>query len=175
MAEILLARHCKAFVNVNDLAFGNKESPLTTEGMMQAVEQRQVSRSDYGIVPEEYSERVLCSEFVRPYQTAIIAGFDPEFIDRDPILNEANVEKLSMNGVAVLLKHARENWALDNALRDAEVFLDRVRDGYYSHKIYYTHAMKIASICMVHGDPGIEFDPKRGYAPLQGGIVRLIV
>jgi hypothetical protein len=178
MTEILLARHAQAYANQRDFAaFGNRESPLTDHGIEQTKAMNQAFRSDFDIIPEEYPRPVLASTFVRPQQTARLVGFN--VIDISSKIDEARVDEEVMSGINPVEKHANERWVPDSLKEPVASFLDEVQGGSLRYEIYFTHGMFIAGVvleCEARGiDHGIPFDAKRGYAPLQAAITKLVV
>lgn len=167
-----MARHAKSWANRRDITvFGNAESPLDPKGEGQATLMNAVFDEEHGIVPEEYDEPVLASTFVRPQQTAHLAGF--RRIVADDILNESEIPPNLLAGSRVVEKHAAERW-IPEELRDrAKRFVSLVREGELDYQIYFSHGFFIASVLEVvsdeHAARGEEsphlFDERRGYIP----------
>ncbi len=170
--EILMARHAKSWANRRDITvFGNAESPLDLKGEGQAIGMNMVFEEQYGIIPELYEEPVLASTFVRPQQTAHMAGF--KRIVADEILNESEIPPELLAGSRVVEKHANERWIPEELKDRAKKFVDLIREGELGYQIYFSHGFFIASVLEVVSDEYAEqgeqsphhFDERRGYIP----------
>ncbi len=176
MAQILLARHAQSYANKRDFtAFGNMESPLTEKGIQQAEALGRLLRHEYGIDPELYDAPVLASEFVRPKQTAEVAGFKD--IRIDGLINECKMREEMGSGIDVIKKHCEERWVPKDTRENAKIFLDRVSQGNLDYEVYFTHGMFIASVLLELDEQGLrhDYDPdeQRGYVPLQASVTQL--
>lgn len=167
-----MARHAKSWANRRDITvFGNAESPLDPKGEGQAVGMNAVFDEEFGIVPELYEEPVLASTFVRPQQTAHLAGF--KRIVADEILNESEIPAHLLAGSRVVEKHAQERWIPEELRERAKRFIDLVRKGELEYEIFFSHGFFIAAVLEVvsdeHKAQGEEsphpFDEARGYIP----------
>jgi broad specificity phosphatase PhoE len=170
--EVLMARHAKSFANRRDITvFDNAGSPLDLKGESQATGMNAVFEEEFGIVPELYEEPVLASTFVRPQQTAHLAGF--KRIVADEILNESEIPPHLLSGSRVVEKHAQERWIPEGLRARAKKFVSLVREGELGYQIYFSHGFFIAAVLEVvsdeHKSQGEEsphpFDETRGYIP----------
>ncbi|OGL29363.1 hypothetical protein A3D14_01180 [Candidatus Saccharibacteria bacterium RIFCSPHIGHO2_02_FULL_47_12] len=172
MAEILLVRHAKSYANQRDFtAFGNVDSPLVEKGVKQAQELAEVLKNQYGIIPSEYDLPVVSSEFVRPQQTAQIAGFKKVHIH--PVINEAEFDRTVMGVPDPVAKHARERWAPDETRERAKRLIEIIRTGELNYTIFFTHGLFIAATLLELSEEaqanghrlGHEFTEDRGFIP----------
>lgn len=173
MSELFLIRHAQATVNVDDLAFGNKEAPLTEAGIAQALNTRQHLIDQYGVVPEEYRAPVLASDYQRSYETACRIGFGD--IHRNGIIDESDIyNEGALAGVDVIKKHVKEaGWVPEEEMERARLLIEGIRDGTLPYKIIFSHGMVIASVLTLlkqEGDSRVVFDRKRGFVPLQASV-----
>lgn len=179
MPELLLVRHSQAKANRGDFAaFGNKESPLTEKGRIQCVGLRTVLKEEYGIDPEMYTQKVAVSEYVRPQETAREVGFTA--MDICPVLNEPDFSRGTMTGLEIVRKHRKERWAPDEARIQARDLLDMITSHRFPYFLAFTHGIFTASVLLEleeagHDMSSYNFDPKRGYVPLQAGVTRIQV
>lgn len=176
MTEILLARHAQSWANKRDFtAFGNMESPLTEKGIQQALTLGQLLRYEYGIDPELYGAPVLASEYVRPKQTAEVAGF--RNIHIDGLINECEMKEEITSGIEVIKKHREERWVPEKTKENAKRFIDLVGQGDLGYEVYFTHGMFIAGVLLELDEQGIRHaytpDDQRGYVPLQASVTAL--
>ncbi len=171
-----MARHAQSLANKRDFtAFGNRESPLTEKGIQQAVALGQLLRNEYGIDPAVYDLPVLTSEYVRPKQTAEVAGF--RNIHINGLINECEMKEEITSGIDVINKHTSEGWVPEQTMKNAQQFIEQIREGTLGYEVYFTHGMFIAGVLTELRDQGVafdyEFDPGRGYIPLQASITAL--
>lgn len=167
-----MARHAKSWANRRDITvFDNAESPLDAKGESQAVGMNAVFKQEFDIVPEDYEEPVLASTFVRPQQTAHLAGF--KRIAADEILNESEIPPHLLSGSRVVEKHAHERWIPEELRARAKRFVELVRAGELDYQVYFSHGFFIASVLEVVSDEHAArgevsphvFDEARGYIP----------
>jgi len=178
MTEILLARHAQSWANKRDFtAFGNMESPLTEKGIQQAVALGQLLREEYGIDAEAYDLPVLASEYVRPKQTAEVAGF--RNIHIDGLINECEMKEEITSGIEVIKKHLEERWVPEKTRENAKRFIERVAQGDLEYGVYFTHGMFIAAVLLEFDEQGLPHtytpDDQRGYIPLQASVTQLTI
>ena len=171
MTEFLFIRHGEAFVNVNDLAFGNRESPLTANGV------NQVLALEEELAP--YTEQqAAVSTYRRAKETATVAGFSyPAVV---PLLDESELDPVIFDWGDInqpMDKHVQERWIPLETLGRASTLVQMIQEGDLDYQVYFTHGLFIAGILMVCEIAGIEtnypFDPVRGYVPLRAQIVRI--
>lgn len=171
MTEILLTRHAKSYANARDVAFGNEESPLNDKGAEQAKDLTNSFREHHGINPVIYGRAVVASEFVRPYQTAQLAGFTQ--IERSGLINEVVIDPELLAKGLILTKHRDERWIPPQLQDRATEFIDKVRLGELAYQIYFTHGFFIAAVLdnlsveyEARGEPSpYAFDAIRGFIP----------
>ena len=177
MPEVLLIRHAQALANKGDfVTFDNKESPLTDHGLAQCQTLHSTIKNDYGIDSSQYDGVVVASEFVRPQQTAKATGFAK--VDISPLLNEPDFSRGLLTGPEIVAKHRNERWAPDEARVQARKLINVIVNGEFPYYFAFTHGMFTATVLLELEDVGHDmsdyiFDDKRGYVPLQTGIVQL--
>lgn len=172
--RILLVRHGEAFCNINDLAFGNQNSPLTEHGVGQAQDVG-TNLVAMGIDPEAV---VATSTYTRTQQTASVAGFHHTV--ELPLIDESALDPIDFDWSDLnkpMDKHAQEHWIpLETIFRAAELVF-HVQRGTYPYPVYFTHGLFIAGVLTVCEIAGIEtnypWDVVRGYVPLRAQIVPL--
>ena len=129
----------------------------------------------HGIVPVDYAKPVLTSFYERSLQTAQTAGFAA--IHRTDIIDESEIYTTGpLAGVDVINKHVTEDgWLPEEEIDRAYCFIEAVRKGRLPYEIVFSHGMIIAAIVSELARQGgvYRFDEKRGYVPLQAGIVRV--
>jgi len=180
MKEVLLIRHGESEINKrrsgDGAAIGHTMSPLTPKGKQQSVELASHLRSRYGFADSDFKAQVAASEYLRPQQTAEHAGFKTVHIQ--PILNELDVPAELVAGRRAVEKHAAERWIPDDQGRARE-FIERVGSDDLDYRVFFTHGLFIAAVRLaVESEVSVEaypeeFDPGRGYIPLQTGVVLL--
>jgi broad specificity phosphatase PhoE len=181
MTSILLVRHAKSYANARNPAFGNIDSPLDDKGVEQAKVLGVVFKTMFAIDPPSYSQAVLASEYLRPRQTAEIAGF--QHIETNPIINEAVFSPAQLSGRKIVEQHRRERWIPEPLAERAGRFVSLVRKGELEHSIYFTHGLFIAAVVSQLSrefeDSGevspYTFDPERGYIPPLATITSVVV
>lgn len=177
---MLLVRHGEAEINKarsgDAAAIGHTLSPLTPKGRSQSVILGRHLGDQYDFTDSDFSAPVAASEYLRPQQTAEHAGFKAVHIQ--PILNELDVPLELVPGRRAVEKHASERWIPDDQGRARE-FIERVRTDDLDYQVFFTHGLFIAAVRLaVESEVGVEaypneFDPGRGYIPLQTGVVLL--
>lgn len=168
---MLLVRHAKSYANARNPAFGNIDSPLDEKGIEQAKGLGIIFKTMFAIDPESYPLPVLASEYLRPRQTAEIAGF--EHIEVNPILNEAVFSPAQLSGSRIVEQHRREKWIPEDLSSRAGRFVQLIRRGELSHSIFFTHGLFIAAVVTQlsneYENAGevspYRFDAERGYIP----------
>lgn len=129
----------------------------------------------HGIIPVNYVKPVLTSLYERSLQTAQAAGFAT--IHRTDIIDESEIYSSGpLAGVDVIKKHVNEDgWLPEEEMDRAHCFIEAVRMGRLPYEIVFSHGMIIAAIISELARQGgvYRFDEKRGYVPLQAGIVRV--
>lgn len=171
VTEFLFIRHGEAFVNVNDLAFGNRESPLTANGVNQVLALEE-ELAPYKALP------AAVSTYRRAKETAAVAGFTYPAVDR--LLDESELDPAIFDWSDInqpMDKHVQERWIPLETLWRASTIVNRIQLGDHPYRVNFTHGLFIAGILMVCEIAGIEtnypFDPVRGYVPLRAQIVRI--
>lgn len=177
MAELLLVRHAESLANKGDfLAFDNKRSPLTKKGLDQCVALKERLTKEYGVNPPLYDYTVAASEYVRAQQTAEEVGF--KYVTVELVLNEPDFSRGELTGPQITEKHKNERWVPQEARDQAKILLERISNDKFDYMIAFTHGMFMATVLLELEDSGYDmsnyqFDDKRGYVPLQTGIVPL--
>lgn len=141
-AEILLGRHGKSRANAQNLAFGNKNSPLTEKGIAQSWQLEHAFKEKYGISPAEYRKAVAVSEFLRAKSTAHCTGF--MLLREEAIINEYELPPGQKTGI--LMRHRREGYVPPELSDRAAQFMEDVRSGNLPYKIFFTHGFFIAAV-----------------------------
>lgn len=178
-----MVRHGQAIINEMrgegeiETAVGHSTSPLTDKGIAQSIELGRVRiPKELGVWPPEYDRPVAVSELLRPQQTMQYAGFSKMHIL--PVLNELVPPPELVEGRKAIEKHAAERWAPDDG-GQAREFIDGIRSGHYNYEFYGSHGLFIAKVMLgLEEEVGPEnfpheFDPNRGFIPLQTAMVAL--
>jgi broad specificity phosphatase PhoE len=181
VTEILLTRHAKSYANARDVAFGNQESPINEKGIEQAKALNSVFKEEHGITPELYSRAVLSSKYVRPQETARLAGFN--IVDTSPLINEVTVSPDMLARGKIIQKHREERWVPSELQDRAENFIEHVRSGELDYQVFFTHGFFIAAVldrlsaeCEASCEAApYVFDEERGYIPRLATIIPVIV
>jgi len=85
--ELLIIRHLPTQYNKNGILQGQLDIDIEPPN---SVQQRQIAENLKKIHQVGPIDRVLCSNFNRTAQTALIYGYDKEACIREPLLNELN-------------------------------------------------------------------------------------
>lgn len=182
MAEVLLVRHAKSYANLRDFtAFGNRESPLNDEGIVQAIHLFDTFMSQHGIIPTDYEPDVLASDYTRPQETARHAGF--RNIEINELVNESDFDRESIGGINIVLKHAKEKWVPEETVERAARLIELIRTGQLGHQIIFTHGLFIATVLtQLEAEPrengatfAHEFSETRGFIPRLATIVPVTI
>lgn len=188
MREVLLIRHAQSEANKQrsddtegavHTAIGNSTARITSKGIEQSEELATLLNEQFGIDPAMYDKPVASSEYTRPQETLIAAGFQRYHLQ--PILNELEVSDEIiplLGGRKIIEKHARERWVPDEVYERAVRFIEMVRSGELGYQIYFSHGLFIAGVKLA----AEEYAPEnsyhfgdRGYIPLQAEPTQLVV
>lgn len=181
MKEILLTRHAKSYANARDVAFGNQQSPLNEQGIVQAWDLNYTFRDKFGITPDTYTKPVAASDYLRPQQTAHTSGFN--IIEVTPLINEVEISPDMLGKDKIIRKHRDEGWVPEELQERAAEFIQAARANELDYEIYFTHGFFIAAVLdrlsvehEIQGQPSpYEFDEKRGFIPRLATITPVVV
>ncbi len=176
MSEILLIRHGESAANVGQrTALDQKRAPLTPLGRQQSRELNSELKTRFGITPETYNKPVASSTFVRPMQTALVAGFCS--IDFLPLIDESDVAHQVAGGLNAIAKHRDERWAPEETKLRVSEFHDKLVASELDYEIYFGHGLFWGEFLYQCDERGIHtsatFCERRGYVPLQGAVIRV--